>query len=315
MVASYRFSRRGFSEDYSHDLPPCAETGAASFLRFRPNCREQQRSPQGRVDFITNEDGLRDLPKELLLSLPNRVLLLGDSLVEGYWLREDQAIHSRLRELEPHHYFINGGLRGSGPLFQARRLPELIGGYQPQEVITVLNETDITDDQLACAVAKDSSADPRAWEFENINRAPSWPERALGTVFRGTKFEARIVDFFAARRLNALIAGGAGKPCDPCAGLKSLKSSADAAKVQFRALVVDRGASAARELAAPAAAIETLQECLRELRVPFFAIRFEDFTPAEENKYLWGAEKFLNPLGVQYWAGKIHEAGAPLARN
>lgn len=317
LVASYSFYRRGaFSQDYRWDLPPCFEAGEPFHHRFRPNCRENVRSPQGNVLFQTNEDGLRDLPKELLLSLPNRVLLLGDSFVEGWWLREDQAFPTRLRELEPQKYFINGGIRASGPLFQARRLPQLLADYQPKEVIAVLDDSDIYDDQLACAVAKDRAGDPRGWNFGAPEfQAPGWESFVLDRL-AGTRFQGRLRDYFYGRRLESLVESKEAKECDPCLGLQSLQASAAEKNVAFRALLLDLGSRAGLDGTTHAAgATEAIQTCLRNLRVPFFTLRFDELSAEEQNKYFWGAGAYFNPLGVQYWASKVEEAGAPLAKN
>jgi hypothetical protein len=317
LVASFAFYRRGaFSQDYRWDLPPCFEAGEPYHHRFKPNCRESVRTPQGRVEFQTNEDGLRDLPKELLLSLPNRVLLLGDSFVEGWWLREDQAINTRLRELDPKKYFINAGLRASGPLFQARRLPELLDHYKPKEAVIVLDDTDIYDDRLACAVAKGREGDPSTWSFAAPEfESPGW-QRFLLARFEGWRMEPRLREYFYGRRLANLVNSDEAKACDPCLGLQSLKANAEAKKVKFRALLLDLGHRASDETYNNApGTVEAIQTCLRNLHVPFFAVRFDELTPAEENKYFWGVGAYLNPLGIQWWAAKIEEAGAPLAKN
>lgn len=317
LLASFVIYRRGaFSQDFRWDLPPCFEAGAPFHHRFRPNCREFVRTPQGRVEFQTNEDGLRDLPKELLLSLPNRVLLLGDSFVEGWWLREDQAINTRLRELDPKKYFINAGLRGSGPLFQARRLGPLLESYKPKEVVAVLDDTDIFDDRLACAVATSKEGDPRDWSFAAPEfEAPGWQSFLLDRV-AGWRMEPRLREYFYGRRLAKLIDSSSAGTCDPCRGLESLRDTAAAAHVKFRALLLDLGRRGPEEATeGPQGTSEALQACLRNLRIPFFALRFDEFTKAEEDKYLWGAGPYLNPLGVQYWAARIDEAGAPLAKR
>lgn len=304
--------------DFRFDLPPCFESGFPFHHRLVPSCRTKVRTPQGRVEFQTNDDGIRDLPHDLVLSLGRRVLLLGDSFVEGWWLREDQALNTQLRELEPRQYFINAGLRGAGPLFQAPRLWHLLERYRPQELWVFLNDTDVADDRLACALAdkKDSPNEPARWEFRADDLEPGGVQRFLLDRFEGWRLRGKLRSLFERSARNRIISTSAAESCEPCAGLRSLQTQAEAKKVPLRAFMLDLGERGQRVYGRkfPDAAA-TLEGCLRELRIPFFSLKLDELTPEEQDKYLWAGDVHFNPLGAEYWATRIHEAGVPEVRR
>lgn len=298
--------------DFRFDLPPCFEAGAPFHHRLVPGCRTKVRTPQGRVEFQTNDDGIRDLPHDLVLSLGRRIFLLGDSFVEGWWLREDQALNTQLRELDPRQYYINGGLRASGPLFQAPRLWHLLERYRPQELWVFLNDTDVADDRLACALADQKGAEPARWEFRADDLEPDGWQRFLLQRFEGWRLQGKLRNLFERSARNRIISSGAAESCEPCLGLRSLQTQAAAKKVPLRAFLLDLGERGHRVFGKkfPEAAA-TLEGCLRELQIPYFALRLDELTPEEQDKYLWAGDVHFNPLGAEYWATRIHEAGAP----
>lgn len=291
--------------DYFYDLPPCGESGAPYHHRLAANCQTSIPSPQGPLVFQTNEDGLRDMPRELILGIPHRVLLLGGGAVEGYWLREDQTLSSRLRERDPQHFYINGGLRGAGPLFQAYRLPALIETYQPEEVWLALDNRNLDDDLLACASKRE---DELAFGSDDQS-LPKWQEALLG-VARSGKLQARLRQ----HRRQQFVDRGRTLKCDECEGLRLLAETANAKKVPVRALVLDLGSRGEFTAGGKSPnAIEKLQSCLREVRVPFYTQNVDDLSAEEKDKYFWARQAYWNPLGAQHWADQVIQAGDPLS--
>lgn len=107
--------------------------------------------PMASVDFefencTTNELGLRgSLPKQGT----SVVLTLGDSFTEGAGAPCDSSYPELLGGLlmmmnSPLH-IINGGVSGNDPFFDFQMLQKLQANYQPEQVIFLVNTTDIND--------------------------------------------------------------------------------------------------------------------------------------------------------------------------
>jgi len=115
-----------------------------------PNFTQERSSIDFRYTFKTNSQGLRY--KEIPLAKPDntvRVLVVGDSFVEGYgvelkdtfsWLLEEEFTSDTRRV-----NFINGGLSGTGPLQYARLFLHVGLRYEPDALLICIYGNDVTN--------------------------------------------------------------------------------------------------------------------------------------------------------------------------
>jgi len=115
-----------------------------------PNFTEERSSIDFRYTFKTNSQGLRY--KEIPLAKPGntvRVLVVGDSFVEGYgvafedtftWLLEEE-FSSKTHPVN----FINGGLSSTGPLEYARLFLHVGLNYDPDALLICVYANDVSN--------------------------------------------------------------------------------------------------------------------------------------------------------------------------
>lgn len=144
-------------------FPPCLEIGGKLHHHFKPNCSGTYTFNGIEVGYSINEHGLRERPAAQLKK--GQVLVLGDSMVEGWGLPPGESItHGLENSLGREHklQFINGAIRSSGPVTIGVRAEELLSIYKPKAAIWFLTENDLLDDRFAYALAesKDSNGVP-----------------------------------------------------------------------------------------------------------------------------------------------------------
>lgn len=281
--------------------PPCFEVGSSYHHRFRANCAETLNTPKGPVPFVTNEDRLRDRPRAEILAAPSRVLLAGDSVVEGWWLGEEDTLSQRLSSAFPSRRFVNAGLRSTGPLFQASRLPTLLAAYRPRALVYLLNENDQLDDRLACALAESTAGAPAQWRYRTADfDLPAW-----ATWMKGSPGQALRQELYR-RRWRDLVNGAAGNACDPCAGLSELQRIAGEAKVPLRVARLEyRNYLGGGPYFAEPGARAVQAECLRALGIRAATLNFGWTNEAERERLFWPGDSHPNPAGMAHLAGLL----------
>lgn len=135
---------------FTTNLPYISRTHCFSMNKqeapaFLPDCRETLKTPEGDVEFQTNEDGFRDRPREFFRK--GAIALLGDSHVEGFWLPVESGIARMLeKKIAPEFPFLNLGIRASGPTQQAIRFQRAIMNNPVRGAIWFLNPSDPVDE-------------------------------------------------------------------------------------------------------------------------------------------------------------------------
>ena len=286
--------------------PPCFEVGAPFHHRFRADCEETLLTPNGPVPFRTNEDGLRELARATVTAHPRRALFLGDSVVEGWWLAHEQALTTHLNRAQKNTYFINAGLRSTGPLFTARRLPALIAAYKPRAILYLLNENDVLDDRIACALAESRAGPPSTWSFTAEDFSlPGWaswpPARASGL------YPVRSLHQAGYRaRWRELVRSPAAAACEPCAGLREIQRLAKEAGTELKVARLKYqeymgGGPYFQEPEAPS----QQTACLSELGIRAATVEIRWADEAERERLFWPRDAHPSPAGMLVLAERL----------
>ncbi len=159
-----------------------------------PGSRGVVSSPDYRVEYRINSHGLRD--REFPLAKPpdvKRLLLLGDSYVEGIGLEWDETIGQRLEghleaKARGRWQVVNGGVASYSPTIEYLYLVSKGLGLQPDLVVLVVDNTDVWDDWRygrTVELAEDGEVkmvrapEPTGWE-----RASEWVTATVQERFR-----------------------------------------------------------------------------------------------------------------------------------
>lgn len=287
-----------FTKSLSDELPPCMEIGEPFHHRFRPNCAGELATPSGSVPFSVNEDGLRERPRAQIMLRPRRVLVAGDSFVEGWWVSGEQALSSQLSAALPPFYFINAGLRSTGPIMQAARLGSLLEVYRPELLLWVLNETDGLDDRFACSVMKDSRT-PLAQFGAPEFGLHGW-RKPIAELLGNTNTGQRVRKAAYLAEWERLVQSEAAGACGACRGVREFRRTAEAAKVPIFVVYLAKGfPDPGRHYAKGRPPKEELLDCLaKEKLSPYLAA-------VEGENYFWEGDFHLNPEGLSYLAASL----------
>lgn len=295
-----------FSHDIRYEIPPCFEVGSPFHHRYRENCQGKMKTPRGEAEVRTNEDGLREQPREAALKEPSRVLVIGDSFVEGWWMSREEGISAELTRRFPGTYFVNGGLRSTGPMLQAESLSRRLELYRPKGILWFLNDTDGADDRLACAVLEDPAAPAGSRRF-GINEflLDGWRERAVGLL--GDTAPGRwLRRVFYQRRWKELVHGERGGRCGACRGVEEFKAAADRAGVPVLAVFTNTDTGLLTgHYAGEKQSRQELNACLARHGVRTFTADTQSFTPELKERLIWPNDFHLNPEGVQWFAAQL----------
>ncbi len=129
-----------------------------------PNFRETRRHLEYEYEFVTNSLGLRNA--EISRDKPEgttRILLAGDSFVEGIGVNEDSTISSLIQEElsgSAHLEVINGGLQGTGVLEHGRLVQQV--GYELglDGILFFVFDNDVSDARLSQRPEDMTRSDP-----------------------------------------------------------------------------------------------------------------------------------------------------------
>lgn len=300
-VAGWGFSRgiEGFTlaSDPRAELPPCFEVGAPFHHRFRPDCAGMMQTPRGPVRLSVNEDGLREIARSHVLRHARRILVMGDSMVEGWWNAQGETISALLGEHFPAHYFVNGGLRSTGPVMQAASLRRILGIYKPRGIIWMLNDTDAMDDRLAC-VAQADGENFGAPEFS----LAGWRKTAVG-LLGSTAAAGKLRRRFYQENWQALVQSEAAGRCDPCRAVETFQRVA--AGIPILALYLPLSPLLhTKHYYQLEASRKTLLECLKKSGLNI-TMMMENPTKEEIDRYFWDNDIHTNPEGTMFLTDEI----------
>lgn len=159
-------------------LPPCFRVGGERHHYYEPNCSGYSKARK--IEYRINEAGIRERPSPEIR--PGQILVLGDSVVEGWGVNADATIPAALEALNPRSQFLNAGLRYSGPVLQSLRLETLSALYRPRTILWFLSENDTSDDRLFFALGEspDSAGVPTRFNTRDYDFVASllrWKEK------------------------------------------------------------------------------------------------------------------------------------------
>lgn len=224
-------------------IPTCLRWEAPEHHRYAPNCQGHFTYKGAQIDFSSNEDGLRERPRALIRA--GQVLVLGDSMVEGWGITREAAIPARLeaslgKELKKQ--FINGAIRSSGTVLQSQRALRLLSIYKPRHVVWFLNDYDVLDDRFAYALAtkRDAAGVPSEFGLRDMEAA-GWiePFRRLEKVFPdGWALLSHLAYRWA---VDSLTERQPEEPGMLCAGIKRVERAAAAFKAPVFYVAVPLG--------------------------------------------------------------------------
>lgn len=128
------------STEYHHIYPPNRDMFMGVF--------------EGRTVVVyTNEDGLRtSYTRATFNGYPNRVVMLGDSFVFGYGVRQEQGLTAVMERLlrdrlgQGRVAVLNAGIVSYSPFLERRLLAGKLRSYHPTLVVLLLDASDIGDD-------------------------------------------------------------------------------------------------------------------------------------------------------------------------
>lgn len=100
--------------------------------------------------YVTNELGLRGkLPNKEKRKDEYRIIILGDSFVEGYGVPTDSTfpylLEKKLKESNSNISVINGGICGSNPLYEIELYKNKLESYKGNKVLMLVNKFDVDD--------------------------------------------------------------------------------------------------------------------------------------------------------------------------
>lgn len=203
-----------FQQQGKQSLPQvqiCIQIDPKVHHRYRANCRSQVSTDLGPIEYQFNEDGLRDRPRAVFTKGPGTIAVLGDSIVKGLFVKDDQTIPRLLEQRigrEMGRQFLNGGVRFSSPITQSLHFEKYIEpNYPIKGVLLLLNEGDPTDERFfwARGLTRDAAGVPTSFSFvggqaladDNINRVA----RSISVKSRLLQFLMRLRAFLPMRRL------------------------------------------------------------------------------------------------------------------
>ncbi len=251
-----------FHHNQATEKPPCFELGSPFHHRFQPNCSGTVVYSNGPARISVNEDGMREIPRALALKKAHRVLVMGDSFVEGWRVSNESSLPALLTSRSQNRYFLNGGLRSTGPAWQANRLRELGRIYRPELVIWVLNETDFLDDRFACGVAENPTAplESRRYGTPELQFKP-WQEKLLALV-KGASLERKLRVRLYQQRWREIADGPLASRCGACDGVRAFREALQKLKIPARTYFVPVNPAAAEQFNYFRAGREALLSCL-----------------------------------------------------
>lgn len=280
-------------KDPRGEIPPCFEMRRDVHHAFRAACRGEVKTPGGTISLETNEDGLRDAARAEILARRRRVLVLGDSFVEGWWLAAPDTVAARLGEIFG-AYFVNGGLRSTGPVLQARMLERLLPLYRPEKILWFVHDTDFSDDRLACATAQGDGFSLEEFEPSPLAEFAAKLWGAENPLVHGIKLEVY------RRKYQEILARSEAKSCDPCRGFRAVRDLAARNGAGLKAVLLP---PVPEKEAGPYLVAEeartTLARCLADSGIEEMA------SPSVPTALYWPGDFHFTPEGMRHYVSEL----------
>ena len=119
---------------------------------YKPFSKRVHKSYEFKNTFQTNSEGLRgNLPSLEKDSNEYRIVVLGDSFIEGFGANDDSTFCSLLQKQLSEKYVhkkisvINGGICGNNPLYEIVLYQNKLEKYNPDLILVESNLTDLKD--------------------------------------------------------------------------------------------------------------------------------------------------------------------------
>ncbi len=143
--------------------------------KFLPGARYRAKRPSYEVDYSINAHGVRG--PEIAPTSSKRLVVLGDSIVEGHGVPFEDGFVARLDErLRATGWsVVSAAMQGGSPIHYAANLPRTLS-LEPDAVLIVLYENDLWDDRRNEARYFDLPPDER----DARSKLVSLVERAFG---------------------------------------------------------------------------------------------------------------------------------------
>ncbi|MCO5143412.1 MAG: hypothetical protein M9962_10020 [Oligoflexia bacterium] len=219
------------------DLPPCFEVGEGFHHRFNPSCEGIINTPRGDIEFSTNEDGLREISRTDILKAKSKILVLGDSFVEGWWLKQEETISALLQE-NLKVLFVNAGIRSSGTFFQKDRLEKLVPIYKPDGIIWFISDTDWDDDRFFCALAKSISKEGHPENF-SIKDFQSSGQKKIDFLLGKENFFSKFLKRVSYEtNWKKIVDSQEANRCKSCGAFQEIKEFADRERIPIKAVLL-----------------------------------------------------------------------------
>lgn len=154
---------------------PYIVTRRPHLQKFLPGARYRAKRPSYEVDYSINAHGVRG--PEIVATSSRRLVVLGDSIVEGHGVAFEDGFVARLDErLRSIGWsVVSAAMQGGSPIHYAANLPRTLS-LDPDAVLIVLYENDLWDDRRNEAQYFDLPPD----EDDGRSKLVALVERALG---------------------------------------------------------------------------------------------------------------------------------------
>jgi hypothetical protein len=182
-------------QSYPH-YQPCFVWDKELHVRYRPECRSTFESDRGPISYSFNELGLRDRAVPVLSARPAGIAVLGDSVVKGLFLRQNETIPARLEEklgADLGAPFLNAGVRFTSPTTQSHLTEKGILPLLPvRGVIWMLNGGDAVDERYLATQAK--AKDDRGYITSFVDPSSDSSYRFLNAIASWNEGRSVIID-------------------------------------------------------------------------------------------------------------------------
>ena len=282
-------------------IPDCIEYGDGYHHRFRPNCESHIVLHGRNIGYSINAVGMRE--RDLtLLSQKERVLVLGDSFVEGWGLFTSEMLTSKLEAMEPSKYFLNGAIRSSGPVYTAQRLSMLLPLVKPKRVIFIANENDLQDDLLFSGLEENGGIQlPFAFTRRDYQSAQPYHDFFLrlgsfgaSNFFRWLEYSLYKISF------RKIIEDSRSRKPDPCNGLRLMeKLLRENGMPSLQVVLVPSGPETSLDAGIHKREFKVMEHCFQG------ALDIRDFLRAKP-EYFFEHDDHPNPEGIEKVAKLIN---------
>jgi hypothetical protein len=134
-------------------ISPYGRSEGRPWTGHRPSNMNMKRVyPEFSFTLATNKEGLRDIERPVKKGIDEfRIVMLGDSFVEGAAAEYEQAIPHQIESslnnkgLGWRLSVFNGGVGGHDPVLSYHLFTRVLRKYRPDITVLMINQTDLTD--------------------------------------------------------------------------------------------------------------------------------------------------------------------------